>query len=89
MTSGWAALIGAIYIGRGVDDGQPREANSVPHILLGTSLLWFGWFGFNGGSALAANALAGQAFITTNACAGATPAPCCCRVWCVCARTRV
>lgn len=68
MTSGYAALVGALFIGKGIDDGLPKEVNSVPNVLLGTSLLWFGWFGFNAGSALGANALAGQAFLTTNAC---------------------
>jgi Amt family ammonium transporter len=70
MTSGWAALVGALFIGKGIDDGIPRELNSVPNVLLGTSLLWFGWFGFNAGSALGAGALAGQAFVTTNMCTG-------------------
>jgi Amt family ammonium transporter len=70
MTSGYAALAGALFIGKGLDDGMPKEVNSVPNVLLGTSLLWFGWFGFNAGSALGANALAGQAFVTTNACTG-------------------
>src|SRR5208283_4063820 len=42
------------------------EPNSIPLVLIGTALLWFGWFGFNAGSALAANGLAGNAFVTTN-----------------------
>ena len=46
-----------------------KPAN-VPYVLLGTGLLWFGWFGFNAGSALAANATAVLAFATTNTALG-------------------
>ena len=54
--------------------GWPKEAmppHSLPLTLLGTGILWFGWFGFNAGSALGANALAAQAFLTTNTAAAA------------------
>ena len=47
------------------------EANNIPLVALGAGLLWFGWFGFNAGSALAANGLAANAFVTTNVSAAA------------------
>ena len=47
-------------------DGQPHAPANVPFVLLGTGMLWFGWFGFNAGSALAANGTAALAFATTN-----------------------
>lgn len=66
MTSGYAALIAALMLGNRVgfkpDDNSSFSALMV---LLGGTMLWFGWFGFNAGSALAANALAGQAAATT------------------------
>jgi Amt family ammonium transporter len=49
------------------------EPNSIPYVVLGAALLWFGWFGFNAGSALTAGGLASSAFVTTNT-AGATAA---------------
>lgn len=66
MTSGYAALIAALMLGNRAGF-QPGEQNSfsVLMVLLGGTMLWFGWFGFNAGSALAANALAGQAAATT------------------------
>ncbi len=66
MSAGIAALAGAIFLGpRNNTTGHHIPAN-IPYILLGTGLLWFGWFGFNAGSALSANVLAVQAFATTN-----------------------
>ena len=63
MTAGWAALAGAIFLGRRkVQVSNPAQ---VPYVLLGTALLWFGWFGFNAGSAFGANAIAAQAFGNT------------------------
>jgi Amt family ammonium transporter len=53
------------------------KPTNVPYVLLGAALLWFGWFGFNGGSALAANDLAVSALVTTNiAAAGAAVSWC-------------
>jgi ammonium transporter, Amt family len=67
MSAGIAALAGAIFLGprKNTAGGHHLPAN-IPYILLGTGLLWFGWFGFNAGSALGANTLAVQAFATTN-----------------------
>lgn len=63
MTAGYAALVMARLVGRRSDiDHAPHDIGMV---MLGTSLLFFGWFGFNAGSALAANGLASQAFATT------------------------
>jgi Amt family ammonium transporter len=64
MSAGFAALAGAFVLGKRQNkDHQPAN---IPFILLGTGMLWFGWFGFNAGSALGANGLAVQAFATTN-----------------------
>jgi Amt family ammonium transporter len=75
MTSGYAALVMAIFLGNR-KDFSPKESSSFSSmlVLLGGSLLWFGWFGFNAGSALAASELAGQAAATTffAACAAMT-----------------
>jgi Amt family ammonium transporter len=66
ISSGCTGLILAIFLGkrRGYTQMAYRPHN-LPLILLGTGLLWFGWFGFNAGSALGANGLAVQAFLTT------------------------
>ncbi len=68
MTGGLAALAGAIFLGRRTAHKQqaPQVPAHIPYVLLGTGMLWFGWFGFNAGSALAANGLAARAFLTTN-----------------------
>lgn len=65
MTAGFSALVIAILVGNRKDFGQAHKPYDTGMILLGTSLLWFGWFGFNGGSALAANGIAAQALVTT------------------------
>lgn len=67
INAGIAALATALVIGRrkNLDHSAPAPHN-LPFIVLGTALLWFGWFGFNAGSALAANGLAVNAFVVTN-----------------------
>lgn len=64
MSAGFAALAGAVFLGK--RKSVIHQTTNVPYILLGTSLLWFGWFGFNAGSALGANADAVIAFANTN-----------------------
>jgi ammonium transporter, Amt family len=73
MSAGWAALAGSIYLKRRRShvEGSFLPPANIPYVLLGTGLLWFGWFGFNAGSALGANPLAASAFATTNTAAGA------------------
>ena len=68
MAGGLAALTGAIFLGRRNSHRQQttQVPAHIPYVLLGTGMLWFGWFGFNAGSALAANGLAARAFLTTN-----------------------
>ncbi len=65
MTAGFSALAAAIVIGKRRDFGSAAKPYNIGMILLGTTLLWFGWFGFNAGSALAANGQAVQAFTNT------------------------
>jgi len=64
INAGVAGLVGAIMLGRRKD--ATYKPNNLPFVVIGAGLLWFGWFGFNAGSALAANGLAGAAFINTN-----------------------
>jgi Amt family ammonium transporter len=64
MSAGFAALAGAIFLGKRKEIIE-SPAN-VPYVILGTGLLWFGWFGFNAGSALGANSDAVIAFANTN-----------------------
>ncbi len=71
ISSGVSALIVALLIGRRVVNGDSMEPHDVPMTVLGAGLLWFGWFGFNAGSAVAANGLAASAFIVTNTAAAA------------------
>ncbi len=70
-SSGLSALIVAILIGRRVVNGDRMEPHDVPMTVLGAGLLWFGWFGFNAGSAVTAGGLAASAFIVTNTAAAA------------------
>ncbi len=67
MSSASAALAAAIVIGKRKGFGKRSFLpHNLPMTMIGTALLWFGWFGFNAGSALAANGLAGNAFVTTH-----------------------
>jgi Amt family ammonium transporter len=69
ISAGMAALAGAVFLGRRYSAGdgvKEAEPANVPFVLLGTGLLWFGWFGFNAGSSLAANDIASLAFLNTN-----------------------
>ncbi|HET9522436.1 MAG TPA: ammonium transporter [Candidatus Limnocylindrales bacterium] len=70
-SSGVSALIVALVIGRRVVNGDRMEPHDIPMTVLGAGLLWFGWFGFNAGSALSANGLAANALLVTNTAAGA------------------
>lgn len=63
MSAGFAALAGALVLGKRKNNNH--IPTNIPFVLLGTGMLWFGWFGFNAGSALAANATAAMAFATT------------------------
>jgi Amt family ammonium transporter len=64
MSAGFAALAGAVFLGKRKTVSESHA--NVPFVILGTGLLWFGWFGFNAGSALGANADAVIAFANTN-----------------------
>jgi Amt family ammonium transporter len=64
INAGVAALVSALVLGKRVGVSSPPH--NLPFAVLGAGLLWFGWFGFNSGSALGANGLAGNAFITTH-----------------------
>ena len=64
MSAGFAALAGSLYLGK--RNRHIDEPSNIPFVILGTGLLWFGWFGFNAGSALKANADAIIAFANTN-----------------------
>ncbi len=67
ISAGFAALAIAFVIGKRAGYGEyVMEPHNIPMTILGAALLWFGWFGFNAGSALAANGLAASAFVVTN-----------------------
>ena len=66
ISAGFAALSGAIFLGKRKGVNSEARPTNIPYILLGTGLLWFGWFGFNAGSSLAANDMAVRAFVNTN-----------------------
>lgn len=73
ISAGCAALAGALVLRRRKDHIAKKELQpaNIPFVLIGTGLLWFGWFGFNAGSSLAANGLAVTAFAATNTAAAA------------------
>jgi len=68
INAGFAALAVALVLGprKGFEEKEVMEPNNIPYVVLGTALLWFGWFGFNAGSALSASGLAASAFTSTN-----------------------
>ncbi|MCA8953186.1 MAG: ammonium transporter [Planctomycetes bacterium] len=65
VSAGVAALVAAGFVGRRQQPSEGEAAHNVPLVVLGAALLWFGWFGFNAGSALAADGIAALAVITT------------------------
>ncbi len=73
ISAGCAALAGAMVLKRRKSHMEHKEIPpaNIPYVLIGTGLLWFGWFGFNAGSALGANSLAVSALFTTNTAAAA------------------
>jgi Amt family ammonium transporter len=72
ISSGVSGLVACILLGKRREYGLvPYKPHNIPFVVLGAALLWFGWFGFNGGSALAADGLAAHAFVTTNTSAAA------------------
>ena len=72
ITAGFSALAVLLVIGKRVGFGRDlMEPSNIPMALIGAAMLWFGWFGFNAGSALAANGLAANAFVVTNTAAAA------------------
>jgi len=72
ISSGYSALVAALVIGRRKGLGKESMApHHLPMTILGAGLLWFGWFGFNAGSALGANGLAGMVLVNTNTSAAA------------------
>ena len=72
ISSGMSALVCAIVLGKRKGYGhQPMQPHNLPMTVMGAALLWFGWFGFNAGSALEANGLAASAFTATNTAAAA------------------
>lgn len=66
MSAGFAALAGAMFLGPRRDYTQTFHPANIPYVLLGAGMLWFGWFGFNAGSALSANSVATLALVNTN-----------------------
>jgi Amt family ammonium transporter len=72
MAAGFSALAASLVIGKRKDLGLKEfKPNNIPYVILGAGLLWFGWFGFNAGSALAADNVAVSALVTTNLAAAA------------------
>lgn len=71
ISSGFSALVAAIVVGKRSGKLDNFKPHNIPYVLLGTGLLWFGWFGFNAGSSLAADGIAVNAFLVTNTSAAA------------------
>jgi Amt family ammonium transporter len=73
ISAGMSALALALVVGprKGFREKEPMEPNNIPMVVLGAALLWFGWFGFNAGSALTSGGLAASAFVATNISAAA------------------
>ncbi len=71
MSAGLAALAGAIFMGPRTASERTHEYSNIPYVIIGAGLLWFGWFGFNGGSGLGCNAKSANAIATTNTAAAA------------------
>jgi Amt family ammonium transporter len=66
MSSGWSALILCLILGKRLGHGkEPMQPHSMVMCMIGTGMLWVGWYGFNAGSAVAADGIAGNAFMTT------------------------
>lgn len=63
MSAGWAALAGALFLKKRTE--IIHDPSRISYVILGTALLWFGWFGFNAGSAVSSGTLAVQAFVNT------------------------
>jgi len=82
VNAGMAALAAALVLGKRKGyEKKPIPPHNLPHVVLGTALLWFGWFGFNAGSALAANGLAVSAFVVTNTAAATAGLTWACIEW--------
>src|SRR5438270_7952180 len=66
MSSGWSALILCLVLGKRIGFGrEPMPPHSMVLCMVGTGMLWVGWYGFNAGSAVAADVIAANAFMTT------------------------
>ena len=75
INAGIAAIVMAIMLGKRRDyQGHAIPPHNIPHVFMGAALLWFGWFGFNAGSGLAADGLAGSAFLSTHVAAATAAA---------------
>ena len=84
ISAGFGALAAALVIGKRIGfPQQPMGPANVPMVILGASLLWFGWFGFNAGSALAADATAVNAFVVTNTAAATAMVTWLIASWCI------
>jgi len=79
MSSGWSALVAAIFVGPRMGYGKETiHPHNLTLTVIGASMLWVGWFGFNAGSELAADGVAGLAFLTTNTATAAAVV-----TWCI------